>query len=121
MIYNKYVEIGRVAYIAKGKDVGKLAVIVNVVDGNRVLLDGPVSGVKRGVRNFKDLHLTKFKVPLHVGQRTKHVQKSYEAEDIAGKWQNSQWAKKLAMRQLRSSLNDFERFKESKREDINFD
>lgn len=36
MIYNKFVEIGRVVFIAKGKDEGKLAVIVNVVDGNRV-------------------------------------------------------------------------------------
>lgn len=36
MIYNKFVEIGRIVYIAKGKDEGKLAVIVNIVDGNRV-------------------------------------------------------------------------------------
>lgn len=47
--------------------------VVNVVDGNRVLLDGPtVNGVARGVRNFKELQLTKFKVAgLRVGQRTK--------------------------------------------------
>jgi large subunit ribosomal protein L14e len=36
MIYNKYVELGRVVFIAKGKEEGKLAVVVNVVDGNRV-------------------------------------------------------------------------------------
>ena len=36
MIYQKYVEIGRVVFIAKGKDQGKLAVIVNVIDGNKV-------------------------------------------------------------------------------------
>jgi ribosomal protein L14E/L6E/L27E len=35
-IYQKYVEIGRVVYIARGKDQGKLAVIVNVIDGNKV-------------------------------------------------------------------------------------
>jgi large subunit ribosomal protein L14e len=39
MIYQKYVEIGRVAYIAKGKEEGKLAVIVNVIDGNKVSID----------------------------------------------------------------------------------
>lgn len=37
MIYQKFVEIGRVVYVAKGKDTGKLAVIVNVIDGNKVL------------------------------------------------------------------------------------
>lgn len=36
-IYNKYVELGRVVFIAKGKDEGKLAVIVDVVDGNKVI------------------------------------------------------------------------------------
>lgn len=36
MIYSKFVEIGRVAFIAKGKDAHKLAVIVDVVDENRV-------------------------------------------------------------------------------------
>jgi len=35
-IYNKYVEIGRVVFISSGKDEGKLAVIVNVIDGNKV-------------------------------------------------------------------------------------
>ena len=34
-IYGKYVEIGRVAFIGSGKDEGKLAVVVNVIDGNK--------------------------------------------------------------------------------------
>jgi ribosomal protein L14E/L6E/L27E len=37
MIYHKFVEIGRVVYIAKGKNQGKLAVIVNIIDGNKVI------------------------------------------------------------------------------------
>lgn len=36
MIFNKFVELGRVVFIAKGKDEGKLAVVVDVLDGNRV-------------------------------------------------------------------------------------
>ena len=32
----RYVEIGRVAYIAHGDDRGKLCVIVDVIDQNRV-------------------------------------------------------------------------------------
>ena len=111
MIYNKFVEIGRVVYVAKGKDEGKLAVIVNIVDGNRVLLDGPSSGVIRGVRNFKDLQLTKFKIPLRVGQRSKSVKKSYDEAGVNAKWTESLWAKKIAKKSLRSNLTDFERFK----------
>lgn len=36
MVYKRMVEIGRVVYIAKGDSEGKLAAIVDVVDGNRV-------------------------------------------------------------------------------------
>lgn len=34
----RFVEIGRVAYISYGPDAGKLAVIVDVIDQNRVCL-----------------------------------------------------------------------------------
>jgi len=114
MIYNKFVEIGRVAFIAKGKDEQKLAVIVDVVDNNKVLLDGPSSGVSRGVRNLKDLHLTKYKIPIRVGQRTKKVQIAYDEAKINDAWTNSTWAQKLQKRKIRAGLNDFERFKVSR-------
>lgn len=39
VIYHKFVEIGRVVYIAKGTQQGKLAVIVNVIDGNKVCFE----------------------------------------------------------------------------------
>ena len=49
MPYKKFVEIGRVAVLNTGKDAGKIAAIVNVIDQNRVLIDGPTSGVPRQV------------------------------------------------------------------------
>lgn len=36
MVYKRMVEIGRVVFVAKGDGDGKLATIVDVVDGNRV-------------------------------------------------------------------------------------
>lgn len=36
MVYKLMVEIGRIVFIGKGKDEGKLAAIVDVIDGNRV-------------------------------------------------------------------------------------
>ena len=51
MPFKKFVEVGRVAMLGgEGKDQGKIAVIVNVIDQNRVLIDGPTSGVLRQVR-----------------------------------------------------------------------
>uniref|UniRef100_A0A914Z2U4 Large ribosomal subunit protein eL14 n=1 Tax=Panagrolaimus superbus TaxID=310955 RepID=A0A914Z2U4_9BILA len=111
MIFTKFVEIGRVVYISKGKNEGKLAVITNVVDGNKVLVDGPSTGVPRSVRNFKDLQLTKFKLPVRVGQRTGGVKKIFDEAGIISKWNESSWAKGIEKRTLRANLNDFERFK----------
>ena len=35
MVYEKFVEVGRVAYVTAGPNKGKLVVIVDVVDQNR--------------------------------------------------------------------------------------
>uniref|UniRef100_A0A915LR06 Large ribosomal subunit protein eL14 n=1 Tax=Meloidogyne javanica TaxID=6303 RepID=A0A915LR06_MELJA len=105
MIYNKFVEIGRVVYITKGKDKGKLAVIANA------LIDGPSSGVRRCVCNFKDMQLTKFKINIRVGQRTKNIGKAYDDAEINKKWGETELAKRLARKKLRENLTDFERFK----------
>ena len=64
MGFDKFVEIGRVAYVAFGPDQGKLIAIVDVIDQNRVLVDGPCSGVARKAMNLKMLHLTKFVISI---------------------------------------------------------
>ncbi|CAJ0578145.1 unnamed protein product, partial [Mesorhabditis spiculigera] len=110
-VFKRLVEVGRVVFIAKGKDQGKLATIVNVIDGNRVLIDGPTTGVVRGARNLKDLQLTKFTAGVRVGQRTKGVQKAFSEGKIAEKFADSTWAKNIARRSKGASLSDFERFK----------
>ncbi|CAO4361076.1 Protein CBR-RPL-14 [Caenorhabditis briggsae] len=111
MVFNRVVQIGRVVFIASGNDQGKLATVVNVIDGNRVQIDGPSSGVARTVRNLKDLHLTKFVVKIRVGQRSKGVQTAFDAAKVAENFQKTQWAKKIAQRAIRAKLTDFERYK----------
>ncbi|VBB31009.1 unnamed protein product, partial [Acanthocheilonema viteae] len=100
MVYKKVVEIGRVVFVAKGDGGGKLATIVDVVDGNRALIDGPTTGVRRSVRNFKDLHLTKFHIPLRHGMRTKNVKKAFDEAKISEKWAETLWAQKLAKKAI---------------------
>ena len=57
MPFKKFVEIGRVAVLnGDGPNKGKIAAIVNVIDQNRVLVDGPTSGVLRQVSNFGFWH-----------------------------------------------------------------
>ncbi|KAM3721727.1 60S ribosomal protein [Dirofilaria immitis] len=75
MVYKRMVEIGRVIFVAKGDDDGKLAAIVDVVDGNRALIDGPSTA------------------------------------KINEKWVETLWAQKLAKKEIKAKMTDFDRFK----------
>ena len=103
-------EPGRVALVNYGEDHGKLAVIVDVLDNNRIILDGPTTGITREVYPIKRISLTDFKVELSRGAKTGVVKKSVEDFGLEKKWSESSWGKKLAARKLRANLNDFERF-----------
>jgi large subunit ribosomal protein L14e len=98
--------------ITYGPDTGKLAVIVDIVDHTRVLVDGPTTGVARqaiGVRRIALTPLVLKKLPRAV--RTGTLRKVVEAQKLTEQWAQTSWGKKIAARQARKSLNDFERFK----------
>ena len=83
MPFSKFVEIGRVAVLGDGPDCGKIAAIVNVIDQNRVLLDGPTSGVGRQAYPIKKLQLTPLKVNFAFNASTRVVRKEMEAEKVS--------------------------------------
>jgi large subunit ribosomal protein L14e len=107
--FTKFVEVGRVAKVNYGGQEGSLAVIVDIVNDNRVLVDG--DKIARQVIPIKRLSLTKFKVPVGRGARTGVVRKIIAKEGIAKKWADSHLGKTAANRVRRAQLNDFERFK----------
>merc|ERR1719295_623764 len=78
MTFTRFVEIGRVAYVAFGPDEGKLVAIIDIINHS---------------------------------SRTSIVRKAWEKEEISQKWEESTWAKKIAARQKRAQLSDFDRFK----------
>jgi len=47
MGFNLLVEVGRVVYIHYGPSSGKVAVILDIVDHSRVIVEGPTTGVPR--------------------------------------------------------------------------
>ena len=82
MPFKKFVEIGRVAVLGAGPDAGKIAAIVNVIDQNRVLVDGPTCGVSRQAYPIKQLQLTPLKVNFAFNASTKVVRKEMTAEKV---------------------------------------
>ena len=62
---------------------GKLVVIVNVIDGKRVLVDGPSSenGVPRQVMPLARLSLTTIKIDILPGARLSTLVAAYKKAD----------------------------------------
>lgn len=111
MVGTRFVEIGRVVFINYGPDTGKLAVIVDVVDYNRVIVDGPSTGVARQQLPLKRASLTEFVLPIKRNQTGKNIAAAYASEKIDEKWAQTSTGKTLASRLRKASLTDFERFK----------
>jgi len=110
-VYTKFVEVGRVVLINYGADINKVAVIAEIVDHNRVIIDGPCSGVKRQVISLRRVSLTKLMLELPRGARCGVVKKVWEAQGMCAKWSATGTAKKIAQRTIRRNLTDFDRFK----------
>lgn len=100
-----------VVLVNQGADSGKLAVIAEILDHNRAIVEGPTTGVKRQAIAFRRVNLTPYVLKnLPRGAGPTVVKKHFEAADIAGKWAASSWAKKLAAVERRKQTSDFERF-----------
>jgi len=108
----RLVEVGRIVLINDGPQAGKLAAIVEIIDHKRVLVDGPKSGVPRQAIALSHITLTPIVAPeIPRASRSKAVGKYWEKADVDAKWAASAWAKKIASREKRRELTDFDRFK----------
>jgi len=104
------VETGRVVLINNGKDEGKLAAVVQIIDHKRVLVDSP--HIDRQEISLKYLSLTPeviTKLPL--AARKGAVKKFWEEAKVDEKAESSTWHKKRVSRERKRQLTDFERFK----------
>merc|ERR1712026_172169 len=77
MVYQKFVEVGRVAVLA---DTGKIAAVVDVINQNRALVEGP--GIPRQSMNIKNLYLTKLKVKFNHSAKSSIVKKAWEDAEV---------------------------------------
>merc|ERR1712032_156832 len=105
-------QVGRVVYITFGPCKGKLAVVVDIVDENRILVAGPTTGVDRQVLPSKRIALTKFRVKSVLrNQKESVLRKNIEAFGMEKRWNETAMAKKLAAQHARATCSDFDRFR----------
>ncbi|KAF8535936.1 ribosomal protein L14-domain-containing protein, partial [Trichophaea hybrida] len=106
------VEVGRLVLLNNGPSAGQLAVIVEIIDHKRVLIDSPDTTVARQSFPLAHVSLTSIVIPsLPRGARTAIVSKIWENQSIDEQWSNSAFAKRINSNNRRSALNDFDRFK----------
>jgi large subunit ribosomal protein L14e len=113
----RLVEVGRVVLFSKPSPYdGRIAVIVEIVDHKRVLVDGPSESedkvVPRHAAALSNLALTPIvmeKFPRAIGNGP--LRKKWEEQEIEKKWEETQFAKNRVKSAKRRALNDFERFK----------
>ncbi|KDR80685.1 hypothetical protein GALMADRAFT_241066 [Galerina marginata CBS 339.88] len=109
--FKRFVEVGRVVLLKSGPSSGNIAVITEIIDHNRAIVDGPTTSVPRQSYPFKHLTLTPFHLPkLPRAAGTTVVKKQLEKEAVVERWNKSSWATKRAAIEKRRSLNDFGRF-----------
>ncbi|MCB0370576.1 MAG: hypothetical protein KDD45_14405 [Bdellovibrionales bacterium] len=92
-----------------GPSEGKLATIVDVVNSNRVLIDG--EDVPRQIINVQRIQLTNQIAGVLRGTRTGKVKQIFKKEKIAQKYADSSIGRAYARQARRQSLTDFERHK----------
>ena len=102
-------EIGRVARVIYGSEVGKIATIVDILNDKRVLIDG--ENIARQVIPIRRLQLTKQVAGVKRGAKSSKVKAIFKKEKVAQKYADSSIGKSYARQARRESLTDFERFK----------
>ncbi|KAI4100920.1 MAG: hypothetical protein L6R37_005172 [Teloschistes peruensis] len=112
----RLVEVGRVILFTHGPYLDRLAVIVEIIDHKRILVDGPSKKEKAGVPRHAVALNNTIVTPIVIPQLPRAagrgpVAKAWEKEEVESKWEQSAWAKRRDQREKRRALTDFERFK----------
>jgi len=78
------IEVGRIVVKTRGREAGRKAVVVEIVDNNFVIITGPksVTGVKRRKVNINHIEPTDKKIDIPKGADDKTVEDKLKAENL---------------------------------------
>ncbi|KIM85555.1 hypothetical protein PILCRDRAFT_816753, partial [Piloderma croceum F 1598] len=103
--FKRFVQVGRVVILKSGPYAGKIAVIAEIIDHNRAIIDGPSTSVPRQSFPYRHLTLTPLaltKLPRAASSGV--IKKQLEKEATIEKWDKSAWAQKRAQVERRRKL-----------------
>ncbi|MEM1598383.1 MAG: 50S ribosomal protein L14e [Pyrobaculum sp.] len=81
----KVIDVGRIVVKVLGREAGRKAVVVDIVDENFVVITGPkaLSGVKRRRVNINHIEPTDKKIEIKRGASDEEVAKALEAAGLS--------------------------------------
>ena len=86
-------------------------VIVDILTTTKVIIQGLKGGVRRQELSLRRVTLTDYKLDIKRGAKREEVFKAIEDFKLEEKLKKSSFAKKVALREKRANLTDFDRFK----------
>ncbi|KAK3859258.1 hypothetical protein Pcinc_034612 [Petrolisthes cinctipes] len=110
-VFRKLIQIGRVVFINNGRYKGRLAAIVDIIDGSRGLIDGPCTRVPRQALRFADMYLTNYVLKINRGQREKLLRQAWNEAEISKQFAKSRWSQNLKKGKLRDQMTDYCKYK----------
>lgn len=111
-LFTRFVEPGRVCTVEYGPDCDKVATIVDIINQNRILIDGPTTGVARQSIPIRWLKLSDVVVKgVCRGCRSSTLKGLLEEQKAIESFNETAHGKKRRVLQFRSQMTDFERFK----------
>jgi len=111
MPFHQFVEVGRVVVVNQGPFSNQLAVIVDIVNDKRVIIDFVDHNSPRQPIPVFRLKLTDFQVKIGRNAEISAVREAITAEGIKSKFFETNWGKRILQGESSSNLNDFQRYK----------
>ena len=111
MVNTNYVRVGRLVRILRGPRTDKVAVITDIIDSNRVLVENPEDKkMWRHVQSVNNIEPLKFNVPLNGNASSKVVASTLSEKKTLEKYAASHSGKQVAAKAALAASTDFERY-----------
>ena len=111
MVATNYIKAGRLVRILRGPRTDKVAVITDIIDSNRVLVQNPEDKCMwTHVQNMKNIEPLKFSVAIRRGANSKEVGAALTAKKCLAKYAATKKAQRIAGNLALANSTDFERY-----------
>ncbi|CCW60170.1 unnamed protein product [Phytomonas sp. EM1] len=111
MVKSHYIRAGRLVRILRGPRQDRIGVIVDIVDGNRVLVENPEDKkVWRHVQNLRNVEPLKFCVNISRNCSGKALKEALASSKILDRYAKTRTATRVEAKKALAVSTDFERY-----------